>query len=51
MQNEIQNKIKDFICGSDLDLFSTVYLNFKYREKISELAKKKKNSGTIFVVI
>jgi hypothetical protein len=46
-----ENKIKDFICGSDLDLFSSIYLNFKFKERIPELEKKKKNPGAIYVIL
>lgn len=48
---KVQNKIKDFICGADLDLFSSVYLSFKYRDRIPEIEKKKKNSGAIYVIL
>ena len=45
------NKIKDFICGCDLDIFSSVYLNFKYRDRIPQVEKIKKNAGSIYVIL
>ena len=51
LEFKCQNKIKDYILGSDLDLFSPVYLKFKYRDKIPDLEKKKMNSGAIYVIL
>lgn len=50
---EKKNKkiIKDFICGEDLDIFSSKYLNFKYRDLIPESEKKIKNKGIIYLVL
>lgn len=45
------NKIKDFICGSDLDIFSSVYHSFKFKDRIPQDEKIKKNGGSIFVIL
>lgn len=45
------NKIKDFICGSDLEMFSSAFMNFKFRDRIPDIEKKKKNAGAIYVVL
>jgi hypothetical protein len=34
-----QNKIRDYICGSDLELFSSVFINFKYKDRIPTYLK------------
>ena len=46
-----KNKVKDYICGSDLDIFSSVYSNFKYKDRIPEVEKYNKNAGAIYVIL
>jgi len=41
--------IKDFIIGSDLDIFNLNYQKFIGKEKIGEEEKKKKNPGAIYI--
>lgn len=41
--------IKDYICGSDLDIFNLNYQKFIGKEKIGEEEKKKKNPGAIYL--
>lgn len=50
---EKKNKkiIKDYICGEDLDIFSSKYLNFKFRYLIPESEKKIKNKGIIYIIL
>ena len=46
-----KNQIKEFICGSDIDMFNFKYLNMKYKELIPDVVKKRKNPGEIIVII
>lgn len=45
------NTIKDYIVGSNLDIFSSVYQNFKYKDRIPESEKTKKNPGAIYIIV
>lgn len=47
----IDKKIKAYIIGNQLDIFSKEYQNFKYRELIPEEEKRILNSGKIFIVL
>lgn len=46
-----QNKIKDYICGSDLEMFSSTFINFKYKDRIPLSEKTKHNAGAIYVIL
>ena len=43
--------IKDYIIGSDIDIFNTKYQSFKGKEKIPENVKKEHNPGVIIVLV
>ena len=43
--------IKDYIIGSDIDIFNPKYQKFKGRENIPENVKKEHNPGTILVLV
>ncbi len=43
------NKIKDYILGSDIDIFNIKYQSFIGHENIPEMYKNKANSGIIIV--
>lgn len=46
-----KKQIRDYILGSDLDLFNPRYLNFKYRDLIPNEVKRKANPGEIYIII
>ena len=46
-----KNYIKDYILGSDLDIFFFNYQSFKYGFRIPEEEKKTKNPGAIYVIL
>lgn len=46
-----QNKIKDFIFGNDLDIFSSKYQSFKYSQIIPCEEKNKRNAGCVYIVL
>lgn len=50
---EYKNKgfIKDYILGSELDLFSPKYLSFKYKERIPTSEKRECNPGKVYIVL
>ena len=41
--------IKDYILGSDLDIFNLNYQHFIGKERISEAEKKNRNPGAIYI--
>ena len=43
--------IKDYIIGSDIDIFNSKYQAFKGREKLPENVKKERNPGAIIVLV
>lgn len=43
--------IRDYIKGSDLDLFNPKYLSFKYKDLIPDEEKKRCNPGVIYIII
>ena len=45
------NYIKDYICGSDLDIFKPKYQNFKYKDLLTVEAKKRCNPGAIYIIL
>lgn len=46
-----KNNIKEYIVGSDLDMFNPKYLNLKFKELIPEDVKRKRNPGEIIVIL
>ena len=44
-----KRNIKDYINGSDLDIFNLNYQKFIGKERISEEEKKKRNPGAIYI--
>ncbi len=48
---KINNNIKGFICGNNLDLFDPIYHGFEYRDRIPDSEKKKQNKGAIYIVL
>lgn len=46
-----KKNIKDYIVGSDLDLFNPIYLNFKYQSLIPDSEKRSKNPGIIYIIL
>lgn len=46
-----KNKVKDFIVGSNLDRFSSAFINFKHRDRIPLQAILERNPGKIYVVL
>lgn len=46
-----QHKIKDFIFGNDLDIFSSKYQSFKYSHIIPADEKNKRNAGAVYIVL
>lgn len=46
-----KNKIKDYILGSDLDIFHLNYQRFKGKEFLSEAEKAKRNRGAVYIYI
>lgn len=56
VENELTNlknnhKIKDFIFGNDLDIFSIRFQSFKYSHLISDSEKYKKNPGAVYIIL
>lgn len=45
------NKIQDYIIGSDLDIFKPVYQKFKFSGLIPEIEKRQMNPGVVFIVL
>lgn len=41
---------KDYIIGSDLDIFSLKYQSFKYGSRIPDSEKRLKNPGVIYII-
>lgn len=50
---ELKNKnvIKDFIKGSNLDIFDRAYQSFKGRGKIPDIDMKIRNPGAIYILV
>lgn len=44
-------KFKDYILGSDLDIFFVKYQSFKYGNRIPESEKRLKNPGCIYIIL
>ena len=43
--------VKDYIIGSDIDIFNPKYQQFKGREKLPENVKKERNPGVIIILV
>ena len=43
--------VKDYILGSDIDIFNLKYQSFKGKENMPEILKKERNSGIILVLV
>ena len=50
-KKQLKNNIREYIVGSDLDLFNPKYLNMKFKELIPEDVKRKRNPGEIIVIL
>ena len=50
--NEYASKgfIKGYIEGNHLDIFDSIYQSFKYRDRIPEAEKRKRNPGIIYII-
>lgn len=50
---ELKNnkKIKEYILGSDLDIFNINYQSLKYKDRIPNNVKKTRNPGAIYVIL
>lgn len=46
-----KNQIKEFIIGSNIDLFNVEYLNMKFRNLIPDDVKRRRNPGEIIVIL
>ena len=46
-----KKQIKDYILGSELDIFNPKYQSFKYKDLISEEEKRIKNPGMIVFIL
>lgn len=45
------NKVKEFICGNELDLFNEKFLKLKLAHLIPDICKKRRNPGEIIVIL
>ena len=45
------NQIKDYILGSNIDIFNEKFQNLKGKELLDEDCKKRKNPGEVIVIL
>jgi len=43
--------IKDYIRGNNLDIFSSIYHSFKFKDLIPEGEKRSGNPGVIYIIV
>lgn len=46
---KIKNQIKDYLLGSDIDIFNIKYQKFTHKDKIPDLDKKHPNPGVVYI--